>query len=166
MATSRRALVAGPGPSGDFAEGVKLVVAGGVGVLHRDLGSELHVVEDGLTERPVGGHIGGIEGGAVELDESPALGLGDLQATMDLDQVGKPDLVGESSRTAEGFSGERGQVVDMLRLTGAEERLKDRVGENAGVEDILEVVDGFPSSRDRSVAAATASRKAALTARC
>ena len=73
---------------------------------------------------------------------------------MDLDQVGETQLAGEPVRAAEGLGGEGGQVVDVLGPAGAEERLEQRVGQDAVVEDLLEAVQpllatGTCASSDR-----------------
>src|SRR4051794_30324199 len=94
-------LVAGPGPAGNLAKWVQLVVGDGVRVLHRDLRAEFDVFSDGLTKRRIVRHSGAIKGAQVQLDESLSLLLGDLQSAVDGDQLGKAQLVGESFRAAE-----------------------------------------------------------------
>jgi hypothetical protein len=56
---------------------VQLVVAVGVGVLHRHLGAERDVLAHGLAKSRVIGHLSLLERSHVELDEPPALLLGD-----------------------------------------------------------------------------------------
>jgi hypothetical protein len=80
---------------------MQLVVGRGVGVLRRDLRAELEVLAHGGAERLVVGHAGGIEGGEVELDEARALGLGDLQAAVHVDQVLEAELPAEPIGSAE-----------------------------------------------------------------
>lgn len=84
-----------------------------------------------LSERLGVRHTGGIDGGPVQLDEPLTLCFGDLQTSMDVDQVSKPKLFGEAIGTTEGLRGEPREVVDMLWLAGTEQRLQKRIGEDA-----------------------------------
>ena len=62
---------------------------------------------------------------------------------MDVYQVGKPKLLGEAVGTAEGLSGEGGQVIDVLGLARSEEWLKKRIFEGAAVERLFEAMKGL-----------------------
>ncbi len=61
---------------------------------------------------------------------------------MDGDQVCESELAREAVGAAERLRGERGQVVDVARLTLPEQRLEERIGEDAVVEVLLEAVQG------------------------
>ena len=74
---------------------------------------------DGLTELMIVGQADGVERRQVQLDEAPPLLLGDVEATMHVDQVREPELAAEASRSAERFRGEGGQVIDVLGLSVA-----------------------------------------------
>src|ERR1700722_19663708 len=88
-------LIAAPGPPRDFAERVQVGVAGGVGVLQRDLGAELDMGADRVAERLVAGHADGVERGQGELDAPLALLFSDLQVAMDVDGGREAELAGE-----------------------------------------------------------------------
>ena len=62
---------------------------------------------------------------------------------MDVDQVREAELAAEAVRTAEGLGGEHRQVLDVLRLARAEQRLQQRVAQDAVVEELLEAVEGL-----------------------
>ena len=119
---------------------MQLVVAGGVRVLHRDLGAELDVLAHRLAERRSGGMPAVVERGHVQLDEAPALRLIDVQPAVDVDQVPESELARETVGAAEALRREHRQVLDVLRPALTEQRLKQRVGEHAVVEDLLEPV--------------------------
>src|ERR1700722_19598925 len=121
---------------------MQLVVAAGQGVLHGHAGAELGVRAQRLPERRIGGEPGSVRGGHVELDEPLALRLGDPQPAVHVDQVREAQLPGEVVRAPERLRLERGEVVDVLRAARAEQRLEQRIGEDAGVEDIHEVTQG------------------------
>jgi hypothetical protein len=68
--------------------------------------------------------------------------LGDVEVTVDVDQMAEStQLLGESVGTTERFGGECGQMIDVLRLAGAEERLPDRIGQDARIERVFESVE-------------------------
>jgi hypothetical protein len=92
------------------------------------------------AERLVGGHPGAVERGHVQRDEAPPLRLGDLQATVHVDQVLKAELAAEAVRPAEGLSREHRQTIDVCRAAFAKERLQERVTQDAVVEGLLETV--------------------------
>ena len=54
--------------------------------------------------------------------------------------MGEAQLAREPTRTTEGLGRERGEVVDVIGTSGAEQRLQERIGEDAVVEDLLEAV--------------------------
>jgi hypothetical protein len=58
-------------------------------------------------------------------------------------EVAEAQLAREPIRTAEGLGRECGQVVDVIGPSGAEERLQERVGEDAVVKELLEAVERF-----------------------
>jgi hypothetical protein len=120
---------------------MQLGVGLGARVLHRDACAELNVLAYGGAERLVVGHLRRIERRHVQLDEALALLLSDLEAAMHVDQVLKPELAREPVGTAERLGGEHRQVIDMLELAVAEQRLEQRVSQHAVVEDLLEVVE-------------------------
>ena len=62
------------------------------------------------------------------------------QAAVDGDEVGEAEFAGEPVGAAEGLGGEGREVVDVLGLPGAEQRLQERVGEHAVVEGLLQAV--------------------------
>jgi hypothetical protein len=70
-----------------------------------------------------------------------ALGLADVKASMDVDQVGEAEFAGGANRTCERFGCEPGQVLQMLWPTSSEERLEERVRKNTCVEDVLKSVN-------------------------
>jgi hypothetical protein len=59
---------------------------------------------------------------------------------MNRDQMREAELVREAVRAAERLRGERGQVVDVLGLAGAEQRLQERIAQDARIEGVLEAV--------------------------
>jgi hypothetical protein len=120
---------------------VQLGVGPGVGVLHRDVGAELDVLAHRLAEGRVGRHVGGVERGRVERHEPLPLLLGDPQPPVHGDEVGEAELAAEAVGTAERLGGELGQVLDVARAPGAEQRLEQRVGQDAVVEDLFETVE-------------------------
>jgi hypothetical protein len=60
-----------------------------------------------------------------------ALLLGDLQATVDVDQMTEAELTAKAVRSPERLRGEPRQMVHMIGLTGTKQRLKERVGQHA-----------------------------------
>jgi hypothetical protein len=80
---------------------MQLVVAVGVGVLHRHVRPEHDMFTNGVTKLWIGGHLGRVEGLQVPLDEPLALFLGDLQIAMYRNEVGEPEISGEAVRAAE-----------------------------------------------------------------
>jgi hypothetical protein len=57
-----------------------------------------------------------------------------------IDEVLKTEPLGEARRSSEGLCREPGQVLDVMRLSFAEQRLQDRIGQHLGVEDLLQAV--------------------------
>ena len=96
-----------------------------------------------LPERLIGGHVGAVEGCRVELHEPLALLFGNSETAVNRDEMVESELSREPIRPAEGLRSERGQVVDVLGFTSAEEGLKYGIGEDACVENILEAVQCF-----------------------
>ncbi len=96
---------------------------------------------DGLAECQVAGQADGVQSDHVQLDEPLALLLGDVQVAVDCDEVREAaKLPGETIRPAEGLGRECRQVIDVLWLACAEERLEERVGQDTAVEGVLETV--------------------------
>jgi hypothetical protein len=79
----------------------------------------------------------------VELHEALALLIGDLQAAVDRDEVVEAELAWEPIRASERLGREPNQVVDVGGPTLAEQRLQQRVRQDAVVEDLLEAVKGL-----------------------
>jgi hypothetical protein len=126
---------------------MELGVVRGVRVLHRDLRAELHVRTDRGSEVRIRRHIDGVERGEIEIDESLALRFRDLQAPMDLNQVFEPaDVATEPIGSSERLRRERGQMIDVLRLTRAEQRLQERIRQHRRIERGLQTVDAFVAS--------------------
>ena len=130
-------VVMGPGPSGNLAQRMKLIIALGVGVLPGNLRAEFNVGSDGLSELLIIGKISGVERSHVERDESLALLLGDPKVPMDSDQMLEAELPGEAVGAAEGFGREGREMIDVLRLAGTEERLQQGITEDTFVERLL-----------------------------
>src|SRR5271170_1287178 len=133
----------GPCPVRNLPQGVKLGVVGRMGVLHRDTRAELNVFAHGRAERLIVRHAGGVDGRHIQLDEALTLLPGDLQATMDVNRVFKAQLAGEAVGATERLGGEHRQVINVLRLTIAEQRLEQGVAEHTVVEDLLELVESL-----------------------
>ena len=119
---------------------MKLVLGLGMGVLHRDPRAKIYVRSDRLTELFIAGKARRVERHHVKLDEPRSLLLGDPKAPVNFDEVCEAELSGEAVGSTEGFSGEGGQVIDMLRLPGTEEWLEQRILEDAAVEAVLEAM--------------------------
>lgn len=119
---------------------MQLIVGFRMGVLHGHMRAELDVRAQCFPERRIAGQPGCIRGGHVQLHEPLPLLLSDLQAPVHLDQMGEAQLAGEAVRASERLRLERAQVVDVLRASRTEQRLEQRIGEHAGVEDIDEVM--------------------------
>jgi hypothetical protein len=120
---------------------VKLVVGGGVRVLGGDMGSELDVFHDGVSEAIVGGHVGIVERRPVKIHEALSLFLGDAEMSVNVDQILETDFLAEVVGSTEGFCGECREVVDVLGLACTKEGLKQRVSQDTHVEGVLETVD-------------------------
>src|SRR3954466_5082503 len=90
-----------------------------------------------LAELRIVGHAGIVERGQVELHEPSALGLGDREAAMDVNEVREAELAREPVPTAEALCREHRQMLDVLWPPCAEQRLEQRIGEHAVVEDLL-----------------------------
>jgi len=136
-----------PLPPRHLAQRMQLIVGLGVGVLHRHVRPELHVRAQRLAERGVIGQPGRVGGGQVQLDEPLPLLLGDLQAAVHVDEMGEAQLPGEVVGAPERFGLERGQVVDVIRLARAEQRLQQGIGEHAAIEDVDEAVQAVVAAR-------------------
>jgi hypothetical protein len=54
--------------------------------------------------------------------------------------VKSAEFAGKTIGSAEGFGGKGGQMVDVVRLSCAEERLEQRILEHAGIESLLQSV--------------------------
>jgi hypothetical protein len=122
---------------------MEFVVGLGVRILHRHPGAEIEMRTNGFPERSVGRHAGLIERSEIQLDKAGALLLGDLKAAVHVDQVIESQLFGEAIRAAEGLRGERSEMIDMFESAGTEKRLQNRIGQDTGVEDVFQVVQGF-----------------------
>jgi hypothetical protein len=122
---------------------MKLVLGFRPGVLHGDLRAEFDVRSDRLTELPLVGEVRRVERGHVELDEPFSLLLGDVKVPVDIDEMSEAELAGEPVRATEGFGGEGGEVINVFRLPGPEERLEQRIFEDAAVEGVLEAMQRF-----------------------
>jgi hypothetical protein len=59
----------------------------------------------------------------------------------------EPEFTGEAVGTAEGLAGERGQMVDVQGIARTEEGLEQWISEDAGVEDVLQVVQRLVAAR-------------------
>src|SRR3954469_19935611 len=86
-----------------------------------------------LAELRIVGHAGIVERGQVELHEPSALGLGDPEAAVDVNEVREAELAREPVRTAEALCREHRQMLDVLWPPCAEQRLEQRIGEHAVV---------------------------------
>jgi hypothetical protein len=53
------------------------------------------------------------------------------------------EFAAEAVGSTKGFGGERGEVIDVLRLACAEQRLKQRVGQDTRIEGVLETVNSL-----------------------
>lgn len=135
------AVLTRPSPARHGAERVQLVVGPGVEVLHRHLGAELDMLDDGRTKGRVSRQARLVQGRHIQLHEPGPLLLGDREAPVYLDQVIEPDLSGEPVRAAEGLRGERGQVINMVWLTRTEQRNQHRVSQDLSVEQLFQAMD-------------------------
>lgn len=79
---------------------------------------------DCFPEVLIVGHVRRIHGYHVQLDEPLPLLLADPKVSVHIDQVGEPELPGESIWTSEGFGSEGREMIDVLRLPSPEERLE------------------------------------------
>jgi hypothetical protein len=123
---------------------MELGIAGGIRVLHRDLRAELDVLAHGIAKRGIGRHFRDVERCHIQLDEAPALLFVDLQPSVHRDQVCEAELAREPIWSSERFCRERGQMIDVMRIPSSEQRLQERVGKHAVVEDLLEAMkSGF-----------------------
>jgi hypothetical protein len=127
---------------------MKLIIAFGMGILHRDFRAEFNVRPDGFTEILVVGKTRRVESCHVELDKPLSLLLGDPKISVHIDEMHETEFPGEAVRTTEGFDREGSEVIDMLRLAGPEEWLKHRVFEDAAVEGVLETVQCRLAARE------------------
>src|SRR5262245_23224387 len=100
----------------------------------------------GLSESLVLRKTGGVDRLQVERHEPLALLIGDLQMSVDIDDVLKAQFAGESVGPSERFCGEPGQVVDMMRSPLGEHCAQDRIGEDLRVEQLFEAMQRlFPA---------------------
>jgi hypothetical protein len=104
------------------------------------------VLEYGLAEGFVSGHVGLVECLEVQLHKTCPLRLGDPQVAVDVDEMGEAELPAEAIGAAEGLGGEPRQVLDVMGLAGTEERLEQLVGEDLGVEEVFKTVQTFLAS--------------------
>jgi len=136
-----------PTPVRNGTDRMQLGVGFGPRILLSDMGAELYVLAECLTERLVIGQPGFIEGLQVERDESFALLVGDLQLAVHVDHVSEAQPAGEAIRAAEGLRREPGQVIDVGGRSLGEKGLEHLVGERLGVEQVLEPVQRFVAAR-------------------
>src|SRR5258708_3829964 len=128
-------------PPRHFVQWIEVFVTLGMGVLHRYPRAKLDMLPDRLPEGLVIGHAHRIERGQVQLDEALPLGFGNLERTMYGDQgVKSAEFAGKAIGSAEGFGGKGSQMVDVVRLSCAEERLEQRILEHASIEGLLQSV--------------------------
>lgn len=120
---------------GTSPQGVQLGFSLGMRVLHRNARAELHVRARCGAKRLVIGHPRRAERGHLQFDETVALGLGDLQTSTNVDQVLKTELTREAVRATEALGCGHRQVIDVLRLAPAEQRLQQRIAQNTVVEN-------------------------------
>ncbi len=71
---------------------------------------------DRLSEISVVGEVRRIHRRHVQLDVPLSLFFGDPKSSVDIDQMGEPELLGEEIGTTEGFGSVSSQVIDMLGL--------------------------------------------------
>jgi hypothetical protein len=135
--------VPGPRAPRNLPQGAELGFSLGMRVLHSNARAELHVLAHGGAKRLVVGHPGRIERGHIQLDETLALGLGDLQTSMNVDQVLKTELTREAVRATEALGREHRHVIDVLRLALAEQRLQQRIAQNTVVEQLLQTMEAL-----------------------
>jgi hypothetical protein len=121
---SNSLVVTGPGPPRNLAQWMKLIIALGMGILHRDFRAEFNVRPDGFTEILVVGKTRRVESCQVELDKPLSLLLGDPKISVHIDEMAEAEIPGEAVGTTEGLGREGSEVIDMLRLAGPEEWLK------------------------------------------
>lgn len=119
---------------------MKLVLGLRMGILHCNLRTELDVGLDRFSELCIIGKVRRVERCHVELDEPLPLFLGDLKVPMNIDEMCEAELSGEAIWATKGFNSEGGEVIDMFRLSGPEERLEQRIFEDAAVERALEAM--------------------------
>jgi hypothetical protein len=80
--------------------------------------------EQRVTEGFIGRQLSAIRGSHVERNEAFPLFLGDLQASMCVDEtLEATHLAGEDVGATEGLGSECGEVSDVLGSAGAEQRL-------------------------------------------
>jgi hypothetical protein len=134
-------LWSGP-PARRLAQRIEVFVALCMGILHRHSRTERDVFSDGFPKGLVVRQARRIEGGEIQLDEALPLDFGNVEISLDLDQmVNAAQFPGEAIRAAEGFSREGRHMVYMARLSCAEERLEQLVPEYTSIEDLLESVE-------------------------
>jgi hypothetical protein len=133
-----------PIPTRDLAQGVELLVGLCVRVLHRNLRAELDVLSQRLSKRRIIRQPDVVSRAHVQLDETLALLLADLEPPMHRDQMLEPaQFTRETVRPAESLDIEGGEVLDMARLAGAKERLKQRVTKHASVKRVDEAAEAW-----------------------
>jgi hypothetical protein len=127
---------------------VEIVVGLSVGVLQRDLGTELDVLEHRGAEVRIVGDPDFVEGTGVELDEPFPLLLGDVEPAVDVDQVLEPELPAEAVGATERLGGEGREMVHVLGLAGTEKRLEHVVCKHEGIEVIFQAVQAILTARE------------------
>src|SRR5690242_16813381 len=121
-----------------FVQRIEVFVALGMGVLHGHPRAELDMLPDCLPKGFVVGEVHCIERSHIQLDEALPLGFGNLEMTMESDQVvHAPQFSGKAVGSAKGFGGKGGEMVNMVGLSFAKERLEQGIFEYAGVEGLL-----------------------------
>jgi hypothetical protein len=111
-------------PPWDFVQRIEVFVAFRMRVLHRHARAKLDMLANRLPERLVVWHADRIEGSHVQLDKTLPLGFGNLEMTMDGDDMVKAQFPAKVVGPSKGFGGKGGQMVNMLGLSCAEERLE------------------------------------------
>lgn len=132
----------GPSPLWYFSKGMQIFIGVRMGVLHCDLRSKLHVLPEGRAKWLVGGEVSGVERRHVQVYESPSLLFGDFEMSMHRNQSQETsEFLGKSIRSPERLCGEGSDMVDVVRLFGAKDRLKDWIFEDTCVEGGFQPAD-------------------------
>jgi hypothetical protein len=104
-----------PLPARDLTNRMQLVLRRSPRVLLSDARAELDVRAHRLAERLVVGQSRFVDCLQVKGDEPLPLLVGDLEASVHLDDVPKSELAGEPVRPAERLGSEPGEVLDVMR---------------------------------------------------